>query len=194
MNNLYPADRLLPGYAILIEKEKRDAAVLTERLANNIAAIEYDGSAIIDTAVRIRWLEGVVEWIKSDADRNGGMVNRDTLKDHIQSRLIQLARGGSWSSNPVKALVERAEMEVLAKASEPFNLGLMQPFDSIDNERRSAEWQAKREAATWYVKKGNTYLGWENKSVRSIERAKPFRYEDRPALLPGWSYEMVEAA
>lgn len=193
MTNLYKIEDLRPLYEVMLTRERLDAATLTKRLAENIRNIEHDGMAIVATAVRLRWLEGIVEWCERSAGENGGMVDRKLLQEHIDNRLVSIARGGVWSSNPFKSLVEREELEVLARAKEPFGAGLMQPFDSIDDARRREEWQAKREASHWRIKKGKMYRKVYGGLTRDVEKAMLWTYETRPELEPGQSYELVEA-
>lgn len=195
MTTLYKIEDLRPLYAELITNNEEHVAKLRAKLdADLYSALEWHGPALTEYAVERRWLTGLLEVCERMAAENAGMVDRTQIDELIRNRVLEMARGDYWSSNPVSMLMRKAELALLAKTMEVFGNDLNKPFRTLDFRNERAEYQAKMEAAMWRIKMGKRYISAKPDTLytNKPENAAVWSYRDRPTLQPGQSYEMVE--
>ena len=187
----YAIEKIRPLYQALIEKaEKKFGEFIARAQKNPYDAIRWAGDTAANVAIELHWLKGTLRYCEELAENGNpdtgehGCVRREDVADMIERAFRQQARDTSWSSNPLAAIMHRAEVVLLARASEPFGDELLSPFDRLQRDEEWAAAHARDEASMWRVgdARGNRYMRADGGWTGNIQKAGVWSYKDKPTI------------
>lgn len=192
----YRIEALRPLYAEAIVKVEIQITKIKEKMNGDLyTALEWNAPSLMIYAAEERWLKGILAFCETLAENNAGTVDRAEVERMLDGRMRDMARGGTWSSNPVANLLRQEELSLLAKALEPFGDSLIAPFNRVDRAIERAARKAKEEAALWVIAQGKRWVGPKG-LVNDRSRATTYSYAERPPLstspVANQRYEMLD--
>ncbi len=197
----FPIEKIRSLYEALIAESQDSFNDFIRRAQKDpYEAIRWVGDNAVHNAVELHWLKGTLRYCEELAEQGNpdtgeyGYVRREDVADMIERSFRQQARNTSWSSNPLASIMHRAEVILLARASEPFGDELLSPFDKLQREQEWADARARDEAARWQVTdaRGVRYMRADGGWTGNREKAGTWSYADRPTLDSKQRYLRIE--